>query len=356
MAITFPDPGPLPFNGTKERKALDKHFTARNVPKSRDGHLLVASWNIANLGPQDRPLRSLYVIAHILKRFDLVAVQELNDDFGHFQTILKRLGPKYNFVMSDKAGNDERLAFIYRVDKVELDKVWGEVALTKREYPKRTVTVHYRQGGEDKTQKFSNHRFIPFDRNPYIGSFISGRVEFIIANVHLYYGAAQNSTSEKNRLKYARRVLEIHALARWAHRVSTGEHAWDRDILLMGDMNVPNTTHNEATIKALREFGWRSLDYESNDNIGNQPAALSRIGGSNIGNDKTYDQMAVSPSRFSNRITGSGVFDFDNVVFATKWNQIRAATTHSKAIKEFRKYLRFHLSDHRPLWLELKTD
>lgn len=95
-----------------------------------------------------------------------------------------------------------------------------------------------------------------FDWNPFIGSFKSGKLGFVLANVHLYFGAFQNSTDPKDRAKYARRVLEIFALARWASRMSSGGNAWDRDILLLGDMNVPNMDKNESTIKALKKFGW----------------------------------------------------------------------------------------------------
>jgi endonuclease/exonuclease/phosphatase family metal-dependent hydrolase len=356
MSIAFKEPDPeLFFNGTFERAALDVHFAARRVPVSRDGRLLLASWNIANLGAQDRPLRSLKLITHILQRFDLIAVQEANNNFRNFEKIVRAMGDDYDFMMSDKAGNEERLAFVYRTDKVSLDKLWGEVALNKNEYPRRNVKVHYRQNKKDKVQIFKNHRFVPFDRNPYIGSFRAGSIGFVLANVHLYFGAFQNSTSEAKRLKYARRVLEIHALARWAHRVGSGGNAFDRDIILLGDMNVPNVEQNEATIKALKEFGWQSLDYASNQTIGTNNAALSHIGGSNLGNDKTYDQIAFAPTNLSGRISGSGIFDFDNAVFQNKWLSIRSQLSHGKAVKLFNRYLKYHISDHRPLWVELRT-
>ena len=90
MAIPFAEPDPeLRFNGTTERAALDAHFVTREVPASRNGRLLLASWNIANLGAHDRPNRSLRLIAHILSRFDLIAVQEVNDNFRVFQSIVR---------------------------------------------------------------------------------------------------------------------------------------------------------------------------------------------------------------------------------------------------------------------------
>jgi len=356
MAIPFKEPDPeLFFHTSAEADAIDAHFTARGVPVRRPDRLLLASWNIANLGVQKRPDRSLRLITHILQRFDLIAVQEVNDDFRKFRSIVRWMGEPYDFIMSDKAGNDERLAFIYRKDKVELDKLWGEVALTKNEYPKRNVTAHYREDGQDKKQVFKNFRFVPFDRTPYIGSFRAGCVGFVLANVHLYFGKFQDSTSEEDRRKYARRVLEIFALARWAHRVSKGGNAWDRDIILLGDMNVPNMGEDESTIRALKEFGWRSLDYASNQTIGTDVTNLSQVGGSNLGNDRTYDQIAFSPTALGNRVSGFGVFDFDNAIFKSKWDALAAGLSNSKAVAMFARYVKFHVSDHRPLWVELRT-
>lgn len=356
MSVPFPEPSPgYRFDPDEEIAAVDAHFAKRGVPVSRDGRLLVATWNIANLGAQDRPPRSFPVISHILSRFDLIAVQEVNDNFRAFERVVRGMGAGYDFIMSDRAGNEERLAFIYRSDKVALGRLWGEVALTAREYPRHTVTAHYSKAGKEQTQTFKNLRFVPFDRNPYIGSFRSGTIDFVLANVHLYFGAFQNSTSEAKRAKYARRVLEIFALARWADRVSSSDNAWDRDIILLGDMNVPNMDKNEATIKALKSFGWTSIDYESNETIGVDATKLSHIGGTNLGNDRTYDQMAFSPTGLSGKVSQLGVFDFDNAIFRTKWDEVSAKLSHAKAVARFSAYVKHYISDHRPLWVELKT-
>lgn len=356
MAIGFPKPSPvLPISASTEIKALNKHFTKRQVPTSTDNRLLLASWNIANLGAQKRSKSALNVIAHIMKRFDLVAVQEVNDNYRHFVDILEAMGSKYDVVLSDTAGHDERLAYVYNVTKVTPGNLFGEVALRPREYPKRNVRVHYRQGGQDKVQTLKDVRFTPFDRNPFIGSFNAGKVDLVLANVHLYFGAFQKSSNIKNRKKYARRVLEIHALAKWANSRSAGGNAWDKDIVLLGDMNVPNMTDNEATINALEEFSWRAIDLFNDTGLA-QTNSLTRIGGSNLGNDKTYDQIAFAPTSLRNRVVSYGVFDFDAAVFAAKWNKLAKNNSHANAVKAFNRYLRFYLSDHRPVWVELETD
>lgn len=355
MAIPFPKPKPaLPITASSEIKALNKHFTLRGVPNPTDQRLLLASWNIANLGAQSRTAGARKVIAHILKRFDLVAVQEVNDDYRQFTEIVEQMGPAYDFVMSDTAGNDERLTFVYNTNKVVLGNLFGEIALRPREYPRRNVKVHYRKSRQDKVQTFKKMRFEPFDRNPFIGNFSCGKVDLVLANVHLYFGAFQKSSNEKNRRKYARRVLEIFALAKWAKDRSSGGNAWDKDIVLLGDMNVPNMNDNEATINALEQFSWRAINlYESGRATTD---SLTRIGGSNLGNDKTYDQIAFAPTALRNRVTSHGVFDFDAAVFSGKWKSLAKANTHASAVKKFNRYLRHYLSDHRPVWVQIKTN
>ena len=358
MAIPFKEPDPpLSYNGSAENRRLDTHFDKRKVPKSRRNRLLLASWNIANLGVQKRPRRAHNIIAHIISRFDLLAIQEINDNYRSFLKIIDRLDGDFDFVLSDTAGNDERLGFIYRKSKVRLEKLFGEVALRPREYPRRNVRVHFTQGGKDRVRTLKNFRFVPFDRNPFIGSFRSGNINFVLANVHLYFGNFQRAArTAAQRKKYARRVLEIYALARWARTRSEGGNALDRDIALLGDMNIPNMDRNEATIAALQEFGWRSVDFVDKQHIGTRPQDLSHIGGTNLGNDKTYDQIAFAPDSLGGRVTDHGVFDFDNAIFPGKWKSIQANLTHGRAVSLFNRYVKFHVSDHRPIWVELRTN
>ena len=74
MAIPFREPNPpLRVRSADEIAAIDAHFMTRNVPVSSNNRLLLASWNIANLGVQERSRGVRKVLAHIMKRFDLIA-------------------------------------------------------------------------------------------------------------------------------------------------------------------------------------------------------------------------------------------------------------------------------------------
>ena len=86
-----------------------------------------------------------------------------------------------------------------------------------------------------------------------------------------------------------------------------------------------------------------------------QPSAHPRRGG-NQGNDKTYDQIAFAPTALRDRVENHGVFDFDGAVFASKWKALSRTRTKDRTVKEFNKYLRHYLSDHRPVWVEIRTN
>ena len=330
------------FNATSEKRALGRHFTKRGVPRSKPGKLLLCSWNIANLGEQKRSAAALDVLAYILARFDLIALQEVKADWGHLKTLMKELGSSFDFVMSDTAGNSERLAYIYRKSRVKPRQLFGELALRPREYPKRTVKVRYEQGGQQKVDTFRNLRFVPFDRNPFIGSFDAKGFDLTLVNVHLYFGKFGNSTNPAHRAKYARRVLEIYALSRWADRSHQRRTVYDKDIVLLGDMNVPAMTPEDSAYDALTDFGWQPLDH------GTQTG-----GATNIRNTKTYDQVVFAPGGASRRIVQSNVFDFDNAVFGSLWDRLKVGRSDKQASTLFNKHLQFHLSDHRPVWIEL---
>lgn len=111
------------------------------MPKSRPGILLLASWNIANLGLQGRTADARKLIAHILRRFDLIAIQEVKDDFQDFTDVLSHMGGSFDSIMTETAGNMGRLAFVYRKRKVSPANLFGEMALRDTEYPKLTAKV-----------------------------------------------------------------------------------------------------------------------------------------------------------------------------------------------------------------------
>jgi hypothetical protein len=64
--------------------------------------------------------------------------------------------------------------------------------------------------------------------------------------------------------------------------------------------------------------------------------------------DKHYDQIACFPGESKNMISGAvSTFDFDGAIFPTLWKD-------GNNVKNFRAYLRYYISDHRPMWIQLR--
>ena len=342
---SFPRPYPdLNYDLATEKAALNSWFSKRKVPRSRRGRLLLASWNIANLGEQKRDSKDLELIAHMMSRFDLIAVQEVKSRLGHLGKIVDHMGQGYDWIVNDVAGNNERLAFVFKKRKVKPGKLFAEIAIPEKDFPSCTVVVPYKVKKQQRVDVFYNLRFTPFDRNPYIGTFVSGALSFTLVNVHLYYGSFKEAKRVADRAKYARRVLEIYMLGKWAGSRVSNATTYDRDIILLGDMNVPEMSNDDAAYQALLRSGLNPLD------------AHSKAGGSNLDGSKTYDQLAITPGVVKARTLGYDVFDFDNAVFKDKWDELEQEHGTKGANPKFNKYVKFHVSDHRPLWKELNTN
>ena len=298
---------------SQEKKALNRHLRERGVPRSQKDHLLLASWNIANLGLQKRRDKDHRILAEIISWFDVVAIQEVNDNLEGLRGIQMHL-PGYEILFSDKAGNDERMAYIYDADKVSLLEKVGEIAVPVKDKKFIKLTG-------------INRIFNGFDRNPYLAAFQAGAFRFILVNAHLFFGDDTKADRE-------RRSLEAYAIARWADLRRDDKHAYVEDIIALGDFNLPKVEKGDPIYDALRKRGLRI------------PEHSTKIA-SNIANDKDYDQLLFFPGKTKQEFTGAiGIFDFDSAIFRGIWE--------TKTPAQFRSYVRYYISDHRPHWAEFE--
>ncbi len=283
----------------------------RQVPPKRDEYLLLATWNISNLGDpgQQRDDRDHRVIAELLSWFDIIAVQEVKDNLSGLKALMEHLDG-YRAIFTDKGGNRERLVYLYKPPKVELLELAGEVAIPPADHR------YVRLDGID--QKFRG-----FDRNPYAVAFNCGDLAITLVNVHLYFGS--DSTRSKNR-----RALEAYAVARWADLRRKGKNAYTQDVITLGDFNLPAISPGDAIFDALTKRGLFL------------PLHSSRVGSSIAHDDHRYDQIAFFPGLTSEDFVQVHVFDFDGAIFSDLWD--------SRGRQDFNAYLRYHISDHRIVW------
>lgn len=297
----------------RELGALRALREERGIPAKRDDRLLLATWNIANLGVQERSEADHELIAEIVSWFDLVAVQEVGDNLSGIRAVRDRLAPSWRMQFSEAGGNRERAAFIYDASKVEPLEKTGRLAIPPSELGRIRLNGVREQ-------------FRGFDRGPYVGTFRAGRFSIELVNVHLFFG------SDSERADIERRMLETFAVARWCDRRRTNPNAYLRDIVALGDFNLPELSDDDPIYRTLTA---RGLEL---------PAHKSAVGGSSLQGHKHYDQVAFFPGETSEFAERVDVFDFDNAIFAD--------LHRSRPLKQFLSYLRYHLSDHRPLWAQ----
>ena len=292
-----------------------KHKPGRQIPRKGKGRLLVATWNVANLGVQDRLDSDYALIAEVVSWFDLVAVQEVNNDLRGIEAIHSQLPSRYDLLFSDASGNRERQAFLFDSRKVTRLREVGRVAIPPSQLPRIAVA--------GATAAFGG-----FDRGPYLASFEAGAFRFALLNVHLFYGSGAPADLD-------RRTLETFAVAWWADKTHRDRKSYVGDIVPLGDFNLPKATPGDRIFDALVALGLTT------------PSHSSQIG-SAIASDNQYDQIAFFPGTTKDRFSGAcNVFDFDGALFQDLW----ATRTET----QFRSYTRFHISDHRPLWAEFHT-
>ncbi|MFC1572627.1 endonuclease/exonuclease/phosphatase family protein [Candidatus Eisenbacteria bacterium] len=341
------------YDLTTEKKAFNKFFTDpnRGIPKKKKNEFDLASWNIANLGAQKRRPKDLKLIAHMLSKFDLIAVQEVNEQLDHLSKILGHLKTRgYAAVFTDPAGNDERLAVVYRKSKVRPRQLIGELdhnpngTVKDGQYILRAKSIKVSAGGKKRNFKFYN-----FNRNPQLTSWevVGRKYTFVLANVHIYWGKPDPSTTtsdakKKKRAMFNQRIGEVFYLANWASETTTKPKkrklAYDPNIILLGDMNIPTIGTPDLVYKALCRKGMR-------------PTKYSTEMGTTIGEFTKYDQVVFTQVTDVTPINAhtTTVVDFDNYLFKKLWDDA------SKTDVQFKAWTRFAVSDHRPLFVRLKV-
>ena len=316
------------------------------VPRRRMNSLLLGTWNLrefdsATWGP--RAPESYAYIAEIIDRFDLVAVQEIRADLLALETLMRRLGPRWRYLVSDvtrgTAGNGERLAFLYDATKVQFLGMAGELVLPPQ-----------RKDGKDVLVK-------QVARTPLMAAFQVGWTKFVLATVHIIFGP--------DSAEPAARVEEISQVARFLRARTEDPAEPTRNFILLGDFNIFN--EGDATMRALTDDGGFTI-----------PEGVTSIPGTNVPRDKKYDQIAyrAGGAGFFEATGSAGSFDFYRHVFTADESDVyrphidayiaaRAAagkkspkppSTRATATTQFKTWRTYQMSDHLPLWAEFRVD
>ena len=297
--------------------ALKKRILASKIPSSKlDESINVAVWNIREFGKKKRTEAAIHYIAEILGQFDLVALVELRNDLTDLSRVLPILGQYWDVVytdwQADDGGNDERVAFLY---------------------DKRAVIFNGLAAEVDAPRTKAGIEFLPtqsFWRAPYLCSFRAGNFDFVAIATHTRWGDSLDG-----------RQAELQLLADWIAARIADKFVEDKDLIVMGDFNVPKI--GDKLFAALTSKGLKVpkplLELKAGDQV---------LGGTNLEKNARYDQILHLPTAPENFTKAGGALDFF------------IDDAHIKELFPDANYTRqqfsFQLSDHMPLWIQIKTD
>lgn len=249
---------------------------------------------------------AIVLIAAVLSRFDVIAIQEVRRDTAALRFLLDVLGPRWKVIVSDVTegdeGNDERLTYLCDTKRVAASGLVGEVVLPP-------------SAGDPRRQ---------FARTPYAASFTRKGAEFILTTVHVIWGG-----------RVADRLPEMTAFAQWMRAWADRRGDWNENLLVLGDFNIDR--RDSALYQAFASTGLRP------------PSALFDVPRTIFDGDKkdhfydqiawfTHDQSAVPKVLLTGMgYTGAGGhFDFlPHVYPSLTKNEVS-----------------WRISDHYPLWVE----
>lgn len=332
------------------RRTIDRLLVLKKalgeIPeKTVDSNLLVATWNIRDFDKPaygERSDEAIYYIAEIISRFDVVAIQEVYRDLKALKRLLKILGSFWKPLISDPTegsqGNDERMVYLYDSRKVDFGGLAGELVLPD---------VKADDGSKIPARQIW--------RTPYICGFQAGWSSFMLCSAHILWGKEKSIAG----LEPADRTEEIRKIAKFLKKRTEDPAVWSRNLILLGDFNIFSTDEKGA-FGELTKTG----DFTIPDN--------QREFVTNAGKNRSYDQIAFRIQKDRLDWTGNaGVFDYyqhvytedDQELYADAMGESYLETSKGKprdaASKKryYKTYWRTHqMSDHLPLWVELKID
>lgn len=304
------------------QNVLDETLPARTL----DQNLLIGTWNVRAFGglteawistdgdSPRRDLHSIRVIAEIIRRFDVIALQEIRGDLKALRHTLKVLGSDWGLLLTDVTrgdlGNNERLGFLFDRRKIQPSGLAAELVIPDESFDDISPGALKRQ----------------FARTPYAASFRCRAQTFILVTLHVLYGDSP-----------AERTPELAAIATWLDQWARTMNDWEgnHNLIALGDFNIDR--RGDERYEAFTSTGLYV------------PESLHQVPRTIFSNldephaEHFYDQIAWFTEE-NNRPALSlpyrrgGHFDFTEAALPG-----RDLSKHS---------LSWHISDHYPLWVE----
>jgi endonuclease/exonuclease/phosphatase family metal-dependent hydrolase len=258
--------------------------------------------------PGDSPRRDLFdlrCIAEVISRFDIVAIEEAREDLSAVRLVLEALGDSWGLIATDvtrgRAGNNERLVFVFDTRRLRPSGLAGELVVAL----------------EEETDVTSSDLERQFARTPYAVSFTTGREELTLVVLHVLWGENE-----------AERVPELREIAAWLADWPRREEMWSKNLLALGDFNVDRGPLYDA----LTATGLTT------------PAELNNVPRTifdSPGKQHFYDQIAWFAENGNRSVLSLGFLSAGSFDFVPL---LQGGFTKNQ--------LSWKVSDHYPLWVE----
>lgn len=323
--------------------ALRQKLRVEITDRADRNSLLIATWNLRDfdtnrLGHGARMREALYYIAEIISAFDLVVIQELGRSLDPLEQVLGILGHEWDYLASDTVeddtGRDQRMAFLYRRSKLGFRKIWGEVVL-----PGGYIVSP--RGGIVDPRKEGELQFV---RAPFMAAFQADGFKFNLCPLHLRYDGHTTASLQRH-------IAQLDGIARFFRERQDRER---EDYILVGDFGIGGPS--DVVAKSLERSGF------------DVPEALIKRRLGLDGNGTHYDQIAFRAKTDRLELVRAGTFRFFDAVFRNNDDDF---ATYEKLMPEEKandlwnggprgyygaQWRTWQMSDHLPLWVELKVD
>lgn len=224
------------------------------------------------------------VLAKIIARYDIVAIQEIRNASGQaikdLEAAVDTLGTDYEVIVGPRLGrtsSKEQYAFMYRSTTVERIG-------TPLTYPEPTGTD-------------------PFHREPFMARFKSGSFDFVLITIHTDPDeATEEITALDDVVMYAQLAFYTEG-----------------DFIILGDLNADCSYYNERDPNPLPDFTWLIPD---------------TLDTTVKGTICTYDRIIVGETTIEDYAGNAGVFRFD-IEYGLSWNEGEAVSDHYPVFAEF---------------------
>lgn len=329
--------------------------------KRKDSSILLATWNIRDLGakkfnPDGRMKESLHYLAEVASCFDLIALQEVNEEIKDFEALVAMLGGSWDYILTDMTegtpGNGERMAYLYNRDRVWFRKIAGEIVLPKGQLivPTQAVKPPAEITPAEAALVPDPPKTDPaamegqqFARTPFLVAFQAGWFKFNLCTVHIYYGKDTGA-------KLRQRIGEIKALVAFFAKRQDRENKGIRpqaaeNYVLLGDFNVVSPEHE--TMTSLVSKGFKIPE---------------PIDGVHLRDRKHfYDQIAVRVKDPRFKVLDGGIVNLYEDVFTDAdlpiySSHVPATPKRKSELARYQQWRTWQMSDHDPLWVEISTD